>query len=146
MALEKSLWARIRDTAIPELRWKKHKVDLQRLENAVGTGHPDVEGCIDGAQTWIELKSEPRPARMKTPIHPKIRESQSIWHRERTEAGSRCHWVLLQVGSSHKASLYLIPGDRYDEIIASEPELELLSVLPPDASLADVLLRAARGW
>ena len=146
MASERSLWTRIRDTAIPELRYKKHRVDLQRLENAVGQGHPDVEGCIDGAQVWLELKSEGRPARPTTRIRPKTRESQSIWHRERTEAGSRCHWVLLQVGEGRKAFLYLLPGDRYDEIAASEPELELLSVLPPTASLADVLLRAVRGW
>jgi len=140
------LWARIRDTAVPELLWKKHQVDLQRLENAVGQGHPDVEGCIDGGQIWIELKSEDRPARPSTAIRPKTRPSQSIWHKERTKAGSRIHWVLLQVGEGRKARLYLIPGDRYDEIKATEAELELLSVLPPAATVADVLLRATRGW
>ena len=146
MARESALWKRIRDTAVPELLYKKHKVDLQRLENAVGQGHPDVEGCIDGAQVWIELKSEDRPARLTTLIHPKTRPSQSIWHKERTKAGSRIHWVLLQVGEGRKARLYLIPGDRYDEVKATEPELEELSVLPPTASLAGVLLRATRGW
>jgi hypothetical protein len=146
MARESALWARIRGTAIPELLWTKHTVDLQRLENSVGQGHPDVEGCIDGAQIWVELKSEDRPARPATAIKPKTRPSQSIWHKERTKAGSRIHWVLLQVGEGRKARLYLIPGDRYDEIRATEAELELLSVLSPTASPADILLRATRGW
>jgi hypothetical protein len=146
VARESALWKRIRDTAVPELLWTKHTVDLQRLENSVGQGHPDVEGCIDGAQIWVELKSEDRPARPTTAIKPKVRTSQSIWHRERTKAGSRIHWVLLQVGEGRKARLYLIPGDRYDEICATEAELELLSVLPPTASPADILLRATRGW
>lgn len=146
MARESALWARIK-TAITELRHKKHVVDLQRLENAVGTGHPDVEGCIDGAQIWIELKSNLKhPVRSTTIIHPKLRQSQSEWHRDRTAAGSRCHWVLIQVGDGSKASLYLIPGDRYAEIHASEPELELLSVVPPTIPLAELLLRALRGW
>lgn len=146
MARESALWARIRDTAIPELRSNGHAVDLQRLENAVAAGHPDVEGCIDGLQIWIEMKSELRPARPSTAIHPKTRESQSIWHRQRAKAGFRQHWVLLQVGEHRKSSLYLIPGDRYDEIETTEAELELLSMIPPAASPADALLRAIRGW
>lgn len=146
MARETALWGRLRDTAIPELIKARHVVDMQRLENAVAAGHPDVEGCIDGQQIWIELKSELRPAKTATKIHPKTRESQSIWHRARAAAGSRHHWVLLQVGESRKARLYLIAGDQYDEIEATEAELELLSMVSPTASPADVLLRAIRGW
>lgn len=146
MAREKALWARIRDTAIPLLLYQKHTVDLQRLENAVGQGHPDVEGCIDGAQVWIELKSEDRPVRITTMIRPKTRASQSEWHRERAKAGFRCHWVLIQVGESRKARLYLIPGDRYDDITTTEAGLAELSVIPPASDMADVLLRASRGW
>ena len=146
MARESALWARLRGTAVPELLWKKHKVLLERIENLVSAGRPDVEGCIDSLWIFIELKSEDRPARPSTPIRPKTRPSQSIWHREATNAGSRVHWVLLQVGEGRKARLYLIPGDRYDEIEATEAELELLSVLPPTATPADILLRATRGW
>jgi hypothetical protein len=132
--------------------YRKFGVDLQRLENAAGQGHPDVEGCICspldtiGAQVWIELKSEERPARATTPIHPKTRESQSIWHRKRVEAGCRCNWVLLQVGEGRRGKLYLIPGSFYDKLHVPEAELERMSVVSPDASPADVLERAARGW
>jgi hypothetical protein len=146
MARESALWARIRDTAVPELLYTRHTADLQRLENSVNVGHPDVEGCIDGIQIWIELKSNMRPARPTTQIHPKTRPSQSIWHKERAAAGFRCHWVLLQVGEGRSSRLYLIPGDRYDEIHATEIELSELSVIVPTASPAEVLLRATRGW
>ncbi len=103
MARESALWDRIRDTAIPTLLATGHAVDLQRLENLVGVGHPDVEGCIDGQQVWIELKSEARPKRKDTPIRPKLRTSQSEWHKTRAAVGFRYYWVLLQVGSSRAA-------------------------------------------
>jgi hypothetical protein len=121
-------------------------VHLCRIENAAGAGHPDVEGVINGDQCWIELKSNARPKRASTPIRSKTRESQSIWHRERTAAGSRIHWVLIQVGHAHNAKLYLIPGARYDEVIAPEAALEGLSAVMPNTRLAEVLLRACEGW
>lgn len=152
MALESALWSRLRDTGVPALLDKGFKVHLQRLENSVAVGHPDVEGCICdpfkavGTQVWIELKSEGRPARDTTPIHPKTRPSQSIWHRKRVLAGCRCNWVLLQVGDGHRAIMYLIPGYLYDKMELPECELACISVVSPDASPADVLERAARGW
>lgn len=145
MAKESALWQRC-VTAAKLLRRSGHLVDLQRIENAAGVGHPDVEGCIDGNQVWIELKSELRPVRSTTPIHPKKRESQNIWHRDRSMAGCRINWILLQVGEHHAASLYLIPGHCYDKIDALEHEIGRLSVVSPNASVADVLVRATAGW
>jgi hypothetical protein len=145
VALEKSLWARVRDAG-KFLARADHLVDLWRLENEIGEGHPDVEGCINGAQVWIELKSEMRPARASTMIRPKVRESQSIWHRRRTKAGSKCHWVLLQVGEASAARLYLIAGCDYDEITATELDLSLLSMCEPHDAMTTVLLCAASGW
>jgi hypothetical protein len=92
------------------------------------------------------LKSNDRPARATTVIRSKTRESQSIWHRERTEAGSRIHWVLIQVGEAHAAKLYLVPGSRYDDILVPEEKLREMSLIRPDASVAEVLLRACEGW
>ena len=109
-------------------------------------GNPDVEGVINGFQCWIELKSYLRPKRPGTVIRSKTQESQSIWHRERTEAGSRIHWVLIQVGEANAAKLYLIPGRSYDDIIVSEDALKWMSAVDPDASVAEVLLRACEGW
>lgn len=145
MARETSLWQRCL-TGVKHLEKCGHLVHLCRIENTAGAGHPDVEGVINGDQCWIELKSNARPKRTSTPIRSKTRESQSIWHRERTAAGSRIHWVLIQVGHARSAKLYLIPGSRYDEIITPEAGLGALSLIHADAKLAEVLLRACEGW
>lgn len=145
MARESSLWQRCR-TGIKNLRACGHSTHFCRLENSAGEGNPDIEGCINGSQTWIELKSCDRPARASTPIRPKCRESQSIWHRERTEAGGTVHWVLIQVGEAQKAKLYLIPGIRYDDITATEAALEGMSMCHPDAQMPEVLMRSCEGW
>ena len=152
MALEKALWQRVKKGGIA-LKLLGHRVVLTRIENMVDEGTPDVEGCVfpqtamGGAQIWIELKSCDRPARASTPIRPKVRPSQSDWHRERTAAGSRHHFVLIQVGEASQAKLYLIPGRDYDLIVAPEIDLELLSVLSySTVPMTQVLLRAAAGW
>lgn len=145
MARESALWQRCL-TGIKHLRKCGHGTHFCRLENSAGEGNPDVEGVINGDQCWIELKSNDRPARPNTIIRSKTRESQSIWHRERTEAGSRIHWVLIQVGEAHAAKLYLIPGSRYDDILVAEHVLAEMSVVAPTARLAEVLLRACEGW
>lgn len=145
MARESSLWQRCITGRIA-LQDRGHLLHLGRIENSAGSGNPDVDGCLDGTQLWIELKSELRPKRRTTPIRFKVRESQSDWHRLRSEAGCRTNWVLVQVGESHKAKLYLIAGRDYDKLIAPEDELELISWCAPDESVADILVRAKRGW
>jgi hypothetical protein len=145
MARESSLWTRCK-TGIKHLKSRGHVAHFCRLENSAGEGSPDVEGVVNGDQCWIELKSNDRPKRPGTAIRSKTRESQSIWHRERTAAGSRIHWVLIQVGEAHAAKLYLIPGSHYDDIIVAEEALAALSSIRPNASVAEVLLRACEGW
>lgn len=146
MARESSLWQRCR-TAVKALAWQGHHVDLQRIENAATSGHPDVEGVIDGSQLWIELKSCMRPVKASTPIRPKCRPSQEIWHRKRTEAGSRIHWVLIQVGEDRSAKLYLVPGSQYNDVkAATEEQLERWSAIRSSAEMSDVLVRASMGW
>ncbi len=145
MAKETELWDRCK-TGIKRLRKCGHLVHFCRLENQVGEGNPDVEGVVNGDQCWIELKTNKRPKRATTAIRSKTRDSQSLWHKARTEGGSRIHWVLIQVGHAHTAKLYLIPGSRYDDIIVTEAALVEMSVLPPDAEMEVVLLRACEGW
>lgn len=145
MARESALWQRCR-TGVKALMFQGHKCDVQRVENAATSGHPDVEGCIDGAQLWIELKSCDRPVRPDTPIRPKKRASQEIWHATRTRAGCRFHWILIQVGEDRDGRLYLIPGSHYAGITVPEYQLAELSAVLPTASAADALLRATREW
>jgi hypothetical protein len=146
MALERELWKRMRKAGI-HLRKCGFKVHLCRIENDAGAGNPDVEGCIDGGQIWIELKSCERPKRASTSIRPKVRVSQDIWLQERVRAGCRVCYVLIQVGEAQAARLYLIPGHLYPKIICPEAELESMSVLSsPVLSLPEVLLRATEGF
>lgn len=123
---------------------------MGRLENMAGTGMPDVEGCLDGKNFLIELKSCDRPKRTTTCIrfrtNERTRKAQSKWHRERAEAGGRVHWVLVQVGESHEAALYLIAGKDYDLIECPEDELLLMSCISREAKPDEALLRAATGW
>jgi hypothetical protein len=121
-----------------------------RIENDAGQGNPDVDGCLHGTMMSVELKSCDRPARPATPIrmrtNPKTRAAQSEWHRERAKAGCKHHFILIQVGEARDARLYLIPGDRYDTIEVPEAELEGMSLTAPACDVADVLMRASKGY
>jgi hypothetical protein len=145
MAYEAALWKRVKSGGA-HLKKCGHRVDLKRIENSVGSGHPDVEGCIEGTQIWLELKSCPRPKKPSTPIRPKVRPSQNIWLQERARAGCRQCFVLMQVGDGAASSLYLIPGHLYPRIIAVETDLEMMSVSVPLMTMPEILLRAAEGF
>lgn len=145
MALEAALWQRVKRGG-KHLRACGYGVHLCRVENDAGSGHPDVEGAIDGIQIWVELKSCSRPKRDTTPCRPKLRTSQEEWMGERIAAGERKCFVLIQVGEAHSARLYLIPGHRYVETIAPESYLAALSVCDPASSVPSVLLRATEGF
>lgn len=145
MALESALWKRVRKAGT-HLKHCGFKVDLKRIENSVGSGHPDVEGAIDGVQLWLELKSEDRPKRPTTKIRFKVRPSQDIWLQERVRAGFRHCFVLAQIGDGAESRLYLVPGHMYPNIVTTEAELTRMSVAEPTLSLPKILLRAIEGF
>ncbi len=145
MALEKSLWKRVKNAGVILVE-AGHRLHMCRVENEVGAGMPDVEGCLDGRQFFLELKSNKRPARATTPIHPRTRDAQRDWHAARAKAGSRSHYVLMQVGEASTAKLYLIPGTWYDLIHTTESELEDMSLITPRSPMSEILLQASRGW
>jgi hypothetical protein len=146
VARESALWQRCK-TGVKHLNKCGFKTHFCRLENEAGSGNPDVDGCIDGIQVWLELKSCDRPARPTSLIRPRCRLSQEVWHRERSHAGCRTNFVLIQVGEARESRLYLIPGNRYAEIKAVESYLEAMSVLTTsNCSIADMLMRATEGY
>lgn len=41
---------------------------LDRVENAVGTGWPDANGCFAGVEFWCEIKESTEPKRITIPL------------------------------------------------------------------------------
>ena len=122
----------------------KHDLHLNRIENSVSQGMPDVEGCLRRVQFWIELKCEKRPANWGTKVRPKFRPAQPPWLRRRIEAGGRA-FVLLQVGAGRDARRYLVRGDLADEMAAGVTEdwLESVSFVNPKAAARSIISAAA---
>lgn len=83
-------------------------VRLERVENAVNTGTPDVHGTRRGRTCWIELKVLRRPRRPATPLFKKktMRKEQVAWHLSYASVGGRS--VILV--RDNLQQLYLFPG------------------------------------
>lgn len=122
----------------------KYDLHMNRVENSVMEGMPDVEGCLRRVQFWIELKCERRPSTAGTPIRAKFRPAQPPWLRRRIEAGGRA-FVLLQVGSGRDARRYLIRGDKADEMAAGVTEdwLEAESFVHSKAAAKSIVQAAS---
>lgn len=62
--------------------------DMQRVENSVGPGTPDMNICfMGGREVWVETKIESRDGVMQ------IRPEQRAWHVRRRQRGARCFFV-----------------------------------------------------
>lgn len=108
---EQKLWDRMRSN----LR-KEYALRLERFENAVGTGIPDVLSLYAGRVVWCELKAvEQAPVRAATKLLPTgkgLSVEQRNWHLEwQRHGGTSC--ILVSVGSS---APFLLPGEYADEV------------------------------
>lgn len=137
---EASLWVWLKK-AIPIF---KHKLHMNRVENSVMRGMPDVEGCMCGNQFWIELKVVGTPARQYTILKPTFQPAQLPWLRRRTKAGGRA-FVLLQVGSGRGARRYLLRSDDAQQLEdgLTETAIHDLSVVDPKATAERIVQVAA---
>jgi hypothetical protein len=121
---------------------------MRRVENQVGVGDPDVDGCYQGCYFEIELKGTNRPAHASTPIDLGIRKSQVIWHRKRTRCGGN-NWLYIRIGVGAGVRRYLVPGKFVPALAAcnvTEAALGALAVLPPVHTAEQVLfhIRASK--
>lgn len=142
MALERSLWQWLRGAE----RVLRDRLHWTRIENLTGAGTPDVEGCFDGGQFWLELKSSARPKRDTTPIRfrTKGREAQRDWLEKRSRMAHNAFY-LLQVGEGRTASRYLLPG-VYGQLIhegMTEEQLGEATVLPDIAPYPTMVVEGA---
>jgi hypothetical protein len=110
---EQRLWDRTRDnlSALPAPR-----IRLERYENVVAEGCPDVLALCDGLVTWVELKAVHKaPARNTTrlmPVGEGLSVEQRNWHLDWHQNRGRS-LVLIGVGSS---IIIALPGKLADSI------------------------------
>jgi len=95
MSGEQTFWAYVRKG----MRGRWH---VQRHEDSVTRGIPDVSYAIDGAEGWIELKTlNDWPKRPTTPVRVDIKPEQVAWLEARGDAGAGRCFVLIRVGHEH---------------------------------------------
>lgn len=114
---EQRLYATMRANA-----WNSTRIE--RVENGVGTGMPDVHLIRGGVTRWVELKVVRRPALATTALFNSgaVRDDQVAWH----VAYHRCGGISFVLARDDRRQLYLFPG-------ADAPQLH---VLPLDVCLA----------
>ena len=94
---------------------------LQRVENGLGAGMPDVHSIVrfTSAVAWIELKAtEVWPKRETTPALGEkkgLNVDQRNWHLTWLQHGGTS-WILIGVGRYSKRELFLVPGRRADDV------------------------------
>lgn len=99
---EQRLWDAMRNNS-PANLW------LQRIENLVGVGMPDVLATTYGGRTaWVELKCARLPARAATPVlgAAGLSAAQVAWHLKAATMNAPSY-VLVR---DDKRQLYLLPG------------------------------------
>lgn len=89
------------------------RLDIERIENSIGSGHPDVRLMVEGKHAYIELKTVARPARKTTGILVGLRKEQVDWAGRYNTAGGKSCYLLVQVGSGHAAERYLIDSYHF---------------------------------
>lgn len=93
---------------------------LERVENGVSVGMPDVYAVGQGVSCWVELKaSEALPKRPSTPLlgGDGLTVEQRNWHMDHARFGGRS-FVLVGAGRGATAEQMLLPGWAADDINA----------------------------
>lgn len=70
---------------------------LDRIENVVVTGMPDINMCIGGTEVWIEQKSPKEPKRSTTPLfgsNHRVSQEQANWMLRQRKAGGKCYFLI----------------------------------------------------
>lgn len=80
------------------------KAHWQRIETLVGRGTPDLNGCLDGKEFWIENKST-------SGWVVKFEDGQVAWHERRCRAGGRTFIAVRRQANAGPRR-----GDACDEL------------------------------
>lgn len=94
---------------------RQEGVDVQRVENGVGAGIPDINMCYQGREIWTELKLV-----LKNGIL--LRKEQYAWGMRRNRVGGRVFVVALALdgssvyGYKYPFSIHPMVGNKYVRI------------------------------
>jgi hypothetical protein len=83
---------------------------LNRIENSVGDGVPDVNICCNGLECWVEIKIGSVRRNPEQPIFDKkygVTVEQINWHINQRQAGG-ASYLLIRIADE----LYLIAGSE----------------------------------
>lgn len=94
-------------------------IHLERIENAVGTGIPDVLSLDEGWVVFCELKvQEDIPTRASTPLLGKkkgLNTDQLNWHLNWTKRGGNS-LIIVRIGVASNAKVYAFAGSKADSV------------------------------
>lgn len=130
---EQRLWDRMRAKAV------EPRVRLERIENLVSVGSPDVIAIKNGQVTWIELKAvETFPAKADTRVlgAKGLSVAQRNWHYQ-WYANDGASLILIGVGPGIIYAIHGFLADGVNEM--SRGELEKHSVAKDWVALFDYL-------
>ncbi len=135
MTTESSMWKWLKPGADTNMK-------LERHENLVGVGAPDVWGYqLPRGSFWLELKQSKGPKDLSKKSGIKVRQSQKVWFQSMINKGCRTHWFLVQIGRGK----YLVPGANVGLIERWETRsFEHYSV--SDLTPREILEKAAKGF
>ncbi len=71
---------------------------IDRLENLVSVGMPDVNACLAGHELWIEIKAPKEPVRSTTKLfgsNHKVSQDQANWMLRQIKAGGQCYFFVV---------------------------------------------------
>jgi len=114
---EQKLW----DAMKRENKKQLHVINLERVENMVADGTPDLYAKYYGSDCWIELKAVSMPKRKSTRVlgNKGLNPYQINWHLKHHIYGLRS-FILIKAGKE----LFLLPN-KYTERINEMDQLQL---------------------
>lgn len=93
---------------LSQAQTKSPELMLMRVENSVGSGTPDVYGCLQGTSFWLELKALALPKNERR-VSIGLSPAQISWLYNHYRAGGRSG-ALIQYGSGADKMLFVVPG------------------------------------
>jgi len=104
---------------------------INRIENLIGLGFPDTNGCFNGVEFWMEIKAPSEPARKTTALfgsNHKLSQDQR-------------NWFLTQKRAMGKGFVYI--ETNYRRMLITGMYVDYINVMTVD-SLMDISIWSAR--